>query len=88
VSIRGAAREGTASLSAQFEAFVQGMQKGLPSSTALRDHTNPKGDSFTIDLCCFAPPEAAPDAAAAKEPAKEPVKEAPKPAPHRERKTN
>jgi Tfp pilus assembly PilM family ATPase/Tfp pilus assembly protein PilN len=84
VSIRGAAREGTASLSAQFEAFVQGMQKGLPPVTALRDHTNPKGDSFTVDLCSFAPPEPAPEAAAPKEPAKE----APKSAPRRERKTN
>jgi hypothetical protein len=64
VSIAGRAREGPTALSAQFEAFVQGLKKGLPPETALRDRPSPNGSKFTVDLCSLAPPETVEEAPA------------------------
>jgi Tfp pilus assembly PilM family ATPase/Tfp pilus assembly protein PilN len=92
VSIGGRAREGTTSLSTQFAAFVQGLKKGLPPETALRERPSPNGAKFTVDLTSFAPPEAPaepiPSKAGPKEASKETPREAPKESSSRGRKAH
>ncbi len=88
VSIGGRAREGTTSLSTQFAAFVQGLKKGLPPETALRERPAPNGAKFTVDLCSFAPPEAPAEPTPGAAGSKATPKEAPKESSSRGRKAH
>jgi Tfp pilus assembly protein PilN len=51
LSVEGRAREGTNALNTQYEAFVQNLRSGLPSSAAMRERLTPNGSRFTIDIC-------------------------------------
>lgn len=57
VSVIGNAREGTNSLAAQYEAFVQGLRSKLPPGARIKERPSQSGAKFTLDVTLFAPPE-------------------------------
>lgn len=55
LSIAGKAREGTSSLATQYEGFIQGLKRRLPSNIAVKERLAATGAKFTVDLTLFAP---------------------------------
>jgi len=61
VTVTGRAREGTNSLSALYQGFIENVRSKLPPEAALKERLATTGAKFTLDLSLFAP-RAAPGA--------------------------
>ncbi len=66
LTLGGRAREGTNSLAALYQKFIQDFRATLPADAALREHLAPSGAKFSIDLSVFAPPQKPAEAAPGK----------------------